>query len=445
MSGAQLRRVIERELSGETELDSSFATLLPEDDGAPQAMDTEEDAVATVESKPQESNVGKASVELEAYLHLLTVCRLIDDKSAEEAAQCALVLVEKVKSFVSRTLNPIAAKAYFYLSWAHEMLGGPRYAAIRSTLLSAHITASLQRANESQVTLLNALLRNYLQHSLFDQADKLASKSSRVADMLSDGSVSNNQIARYLHYQGHIKAVQLAYGSAYEYLEESLRKAPRGTALGFRMATYKLLTIVQLLMGEIPERSVFTQPNMAGQLRPYFLLAKAVRLGDLHSYNKAVAEHKSQFTRDGTQTLVVRLRHNVIKTGLRKINLAYAKIGFQDICDKLRLDSVKDAEYIVAKAIRDGVVEARIDHAGGFMESRPMVNVYNTTEPYEQFHKRIEFCINIRNDAVKAMRFPEKEVVPDVLKDDTKKEDAAAVVATEINIEELLEDEDDEE
>ena len=87
------------------------------------------------------------------------------------------------------------------------------------------------------MTILNLLLRNYLHHSLYAQADKLSSKSSRVASMLSDGSVSNNQIARYLHYQGRIKAVQLSYGTAFEYLEESLRKAPRETALGFRLAT----------------------------------------------------------------------------------------------------------------------------------------------------------------------------------------------------------------
>ena len=216
----------------------------------------------------------------------------------------------------------------------------------------------------------------------------------------------------------------MAYSSAYEYLEESLRKAPRESALGFRLATYKMLTIVQLLMGDIPERSIFTQPKMGAHLRPYFLLAKAVRLGDLESYNKAVQEHSAVFLRDGTLTLVTRLRHNVIKTGLRKINIAYERIGFADICEKLRLDSVKDAEYIVAKAIRDGVLDATIDHAGGYMESRATTNIYATTEPYDQFHKRIEFCLKIRNDAVRAMRFPEQKEDPDVLKDDEEKNKA---------------------
>jgi len=345
---------------------------------------------------------------------------LLDDKRYEESASSAAALVDKLKGFIHPTLNPVAAKAFFYYSRAPELLGGDRYAAIRGALLSAHRTASLQHASEAQLTIVNLLLRNYLQYSLFDQADKLASKSGQLSALVSDGSVSNNQIARFLHYQGHIKAVQLAYSTAYDYLEEALRKAPRGTARGFRIATYKLLTIVQLLLGEIPERSVFRQEGLANELRPYFLLAKAVRVGNLEAYNAAVTTHHDALQRDGTLTLVVRLRSNVIKTGLRKINAAYSRIKFDAIGDKLRLESAKDSEYIVAKAIRDGVVDATVVHDGGYMQSRAQANVYSTSEPYEQFNKRIEFCIKIRNDAVKAMKFHETSENKDVLKEESK-------------------------
>lgn len=58
--------------------------------------------------------------------------------------------------------------------------------------------------------------------------------------------------------------------------------------------------IVQLLMGDIPERSLFAQPELTGELRKYFLLARAVRLGDLESYNKTVATHSAAFARDDT-------------------------------------------------------------------------------------------------------------------------------------------------
>jgi len=65
-----------------------------------------------------------------------------------------------------------------------------------------------------------------------------------------------------------------------------------------------------------------------------------------------------------------------------------------------------DAEFIAAKAIRDGVVDATIDHEGKFMRSRETTDIYATTEPQEAFHKRVVFCLNLHNEAVKAMRFP---------------------------------------
>jgi len=44
-----------------------------------------------------------------------------------------------------------------------------------------------------------------------------------------------------------------------------------------------------------------------------------------------------------------RLRHNVIKTGVRMISLSYSRIALTELASKLHLDSVEDAEYIVAK------------------------------------------------------------------------------------------------
>ena len=94
------------------------------------------------------------------------------------------------------------------------------------------------------------------------------------------------------------------------------------------------------------------------------------------------------------------MRHNVIKTGLKKINSSYSRISLVDVAAKLHLDNVQDAEFIVAKAIRDGVIDASIDHAGGFIQSKDSDDIYTTQEPLEAFHRRITFCMNIHNDAV---------------------------------------------
>ena len=58
------------------------------------------------------------------------------------------------------------------------------------------------------------------------------------------------------------------------------------------------------------------------------------------------------FAADKTHNLIVRLRHNVIRTGLRRINVSYSKIALGDVAKKLRLDTptpAEDAECIVAK------------------------------------------------------------------------------------------------
>ncbi|KAK9818845.1 hypothetical protein WJX81_007258 [Elliptochloris bilobata] len=49
-----------------------------------------------------------------------------------------------------------------------------------------------------------------------------------------------------------------------------------------------------------------------------------------------VAEtHGGTFAADKTGNLVARLRHNVIRAGLRRINLAYSRISLQDVAAKL--------------------------------------------------------------------------------------------------------------
>jgi 26S proteasome regulatory subunit N3 len=70
------------------------------------------------------------------------------------------------------------------------------------------------------------------------------------------------------------------------------------------------------------------------------------------------------FRADGTHNLITRLHHNVIRTGLRRINLAYSRISLKDVATKLHMASAADAECIIAKAIRDGGIDAVIDHEG---------------------------------------------------------------------------------
>lgn len=175
---------------------------------------------------------------------------------------------------------------------------------------------------------------------------------------------------------------------------------------------YKLGAIVQLLLGEIPERAVFRHPQSRVPMRPYLELVQAVRLGDLAAFRMAMEKHAATFTADSNYTLIVRLRQNVIRAGLRNISLAYSRIALSDVAAKLVLDHPEDMESIAAKAIRDGVIEATLDHANAVLISKDPTDVYSTLEPQAAFHKRITFCLNVHNDAVKAMSYP-----PDAHKD----------------------------
>ena len=64
-------------------------------------------------------------------------------------------------------------------------------------------------------------------------------------------------------------------------------------------------------------------------------------------------------------------------------------------------------EPICAKAIRDGVIDAVLDHDGACMLSKQGHNVYTTTEPMYAFHKRTMFCMDVHNEAVRSMQYPD--------------------------------------
>ncbi|TPX56637.1 hypothetical protein PhCBS80983_g04383 [Powellomyces hirtus] len=347
-----------------------------------------------------ESNDGKKFLpEHEIYLSYLVLLYLHDQKQNDKGMRLASELVETIQALNRRTLDQLAGRIYFYYARFYEL--SDRLTEARPLLLAAQRTATLRHDDDTQATLLNLLLRSYLHFNLYEQADKLVSKA------VFPEAASNNQIARHMYYLGRIKAMQLDYTASHRHLLQAIRKGPTSPAsAGFQQAVNKLAIIVQLLMGEIPDRAIFRQPTLRKSLLPYLQITQAVRIGDLAKFQDTLGQHAAIFRADKTYTLILRLRHNVIKTGVRMISLSYSRISLRDICLKLQLDSEEDAEYIVAKSIRDGVIDASIDHEKGYMKSKENVDLYSTTEPQNAFNQRITFCLNLHNESVKALRFP---------------------------------------
>ncbi|WWC61685.1 uncharacterized protein I303_104270 [Kwoniella dejecticola CBS 10117] len=333
------------------------------------------------------------------YLRLLLILQNLDAGKIAEAGDFAMETTELMSSLNRRTMDQIAAKIWFYLARAYELQGRlsellPAFSAIRQT-------ASLRKDETLEVTVINLLLRSYLAFQQYDQADKL------IARTIYQGAANQAQTVRWLFYAGRLRAIQLNYTQAKNYLESAIRRAPNDeVAPGYVQLIHKYYIIVVLLTGVIPERALFRKPVLKQALLPYFQIVQAVRIGDVTGFQKAFQLHEKVFLEDSTHFLILRLRHFVIKTALRTITLAYSRISLADICIKLNLDSEEDTEYIVAKAIKDGVIDATIDHEKGYMVSNTINNIYETDEPSKQFNRRVRYCTQVYNESVRAMRYP---------------------------------------
>lgn len=345
--------------------------------------------------------------EIDIFMGILTQVFLYDSKQLERGAEFSQHLCERIHSLNRRTLDSLSAKVYFYYSLFFEKLAplppSPQSpsVSIRPTLLAALRTAVLRKDIDTQASVIVLLLRNYLATSHINQADLLVSHTQFPEN------AANNQVARYLYYLGRIRAIQLRYTEAHEHLTAATRKAPSSNcAVGFSQTATKLLLVVELLMGDIPDRATFRQPTLEEALHPYFLLVQAVRVGNLDNFETTIADHADTFRKDGTYTLILRLRQNVIRTGIRMMSLSYSRISLRDICIRLHLGSEESAEYIVAKAIRDGVIEATLDREHGYMRSKEVGDVYATREPGEAFHDRIRACLALHDESVKVCFLP---------------------------------------
>lgn len=351
----------------------------------------------------------KATVipEVDAYIHLLVQVFLLDNQRLADLDKFNSKVIELLEGYNRRSLDFILAKIWFYICRTKELLDD--LLSVRPALLSALRSATLRHDTETAASTITLLLRNYLLCHEVSQAANLVEKTQFPEN--AGGAL----VARYYYYLARISAIQLDYSSANEYAIAATRKAPQSPlAVGFLQAVTKLSIIIELLMGDIPELQLFRKQS--DSLEPYFMLTKAVRLGDLKLFEDVLKKYELAFRKDDNLTLVSRLSQNVIKTGIRIISLSYSKISLKDICIKLLLDSEELAEYIVAKAIRDGVIEATINHEHGYMKSKELLDVYSTKSPQGEFDQRIKFCLSLHNDSVKSMRYPSADNRSDINK-----------------------------
>lgn len=348
-------------------------------------------------SDSQEETKIELLPEIDLYLHLLLQIYLLDTEALTKLDEFNDKIIQLMKVYNRRSLDFIQAKIWFYISRTKELIND--LYSIRPEMLYALRTATLRHDIESVSSIITILLRNYLLTKDIEQALNLVEKTEFP------DNASTSLGARYYYYLAKIHSIQLDYSSANDCCISAIRKAPQTKfSAGFIQSATKLQIVIELLMGDIPTLKVFKTKDW--NLEPYFMVTRAVKSGDVKMFDQVLSNYKNDFIKDDNYNLISRLHQNVIKTGIRIISLSYSKISLKDICIKLHLDSEELTEYIVAKAIRDGVIEASINHEKGFMQSKELIDIYSTKAPQDEYDQRIRFCLSLYNDSVKAMRFP---------------------------------------
>ncbi len=207
-------------------------------------------------------------------------------------------LLGKIKDINRRTLDPINSRVYYFHALACELTG--QLQTRRGEFYAAYRVACLRMDQLTQATILNVLLRSYINSNEYEPARNLVAKTTFPE------TAPNSQLARYLYYNGKIKAVQLEYSESENRLRLAQRKAPQSSAKGFRLQVIKLETIVELLMGEIPERTVFSQSDLRRELFPYFLITQSVRAGNLKAFGEVLDKYAEVFIADKNYSLIQR-------------------------------------------------------------------------------------------------------------------------------------------
>lgn len=64
----------------------------------------------------------------------------------------------------------------------------------------------------------------------------------------------------------------------------------------------------------------------------------------MDTFKKILIKYEKIFISDKNYTLIMRLKHTVLKFGLKKLNISYSKISMKDIQAKLSLDSIEETE-----------------------------------------------------------------------------------------------------
>lgn len=322
------------------------------------------------------------------------------NKKYQDAEPLAEELIRMVESYNKWNLDHLWGYIFYNYARVGEKLG--KLNEIRPKLFSLYKLSSNSKNESSQAILLNLILRNFVETNNFSSAKDF------MQNTLFPEAKQNNEFIKYLYYTAKIKATQTEYHDAFTRVTQALRKAPEKGVLGFKLSAQKLAIVCEMLIGDIPSRLIFSHSNLKAYLFPYYELVHSLVKGDILSFETIKNKHEKVYMKDGLLVLINRLYSNVIRAGLKKINLSYSKISFDDIRDKLNLGDM-DVGLIVAKALKDKIIFGEINSTDRVLIIKENKDIYSTNDPQLNYQKRINYCLNLHDAAVKALMYPQEK------------------------------------
>ncbi|KAH0485035.1 MAG: hypothetical protein KVP17_002424 [Porospora cf. gigantea B] len=294
-----------------------------------------------------------------------------------------LLLTEGLRLATPET-DAIIARGILHFFRVLELLGCPEMA--KQRLMQAFQKGKLHSLPEVQASSANCILRLLLLTSSYEEATQFALLASFPSD-----STNVASFARYLLTIGEIQALRMEYDDAIQKIKLALRKTHNRGA--FLRKAIRLLIVLELLTGGQPSRTLFED----GSLSEYEALVLAVRVGDLQEFGKVVMLHEETFRRQGTLKLVLRLRHAVLRMGLKNIDKAYQKIPLTRVMQKLGLESVSEAEGVVCQGVADGIFNGTLNHETQILQCK---SAANNVGAVGELTKRVQLVLQLHEEAL---------------------------------------------
>ena len=348
------------------------------------------------ENKSEEE---KSCVGVEIYLGTLLCNVLLRCQYLEASYSLCTSMIDLYKTVHSTIADILLSRTLSFFNILCERMN--RLKAVRDFVLSLYRNACLHNNTMEQAVLYNMILCIYIHNREYESASIFLNRS------IFPVSASDKQYTRYLYYKGLVECIQLEYSNSLSSLQKALRALDSTSFHGIQSKIHKIYILVQLLMGDIPDRHLFnnyihmsTNPY-SNSMIPYYYLTQIVRIGDIQGFNKHIDAYKSLFLHDGTYFLILRLRSSVLRLALRQIYLSYSRISIQEIAQRLSVEP-EEAEFICTRAIRDQVIHATINHEQGYLTSKDMITNTVTEMPRKKFQERIKSLLEIKHEVLKS-------------------------------------------